>query len=256
MKVTESFLTSAALPSDPSLAAALTEALALPPLRVSKVLGADGQVYWLKRLESHAGWYRRLQKGDPVAALRADADGLIAMARLGLPAPRLLAQGLDYLLIADAGTDVSVLILDPRTSLEAAVGIITDSARTLALLHSEGVSHGRPKLRDICHSAQGGAMLIDFERFRDVSDIGHIGRDVALFLHSILEVRGAPDALFDAGVEAYRRAAPEACWQAGFRVMRRAVRAAPLARLALALGRARRESRALLDLRAALNRIG
>lgn len=245
-----------ARPSDPAIAATLAEALALPPLRVRRILAADGQVYWLKRLESHAGWHRRLQKGDPAAALRADRDGLVAMERLGLPAPRLLAQGPDYLLLTDSGPAVPALILDPRTSPEAAASIIADCARTLARLHAAGVSHGRPKLRDICHTPQQGAVLIDFEQFREGHEQALIGRDVALFLHSILEVRGARDALFDAGVSAYRRAAPEAFWQAGLRAMRRAVRAAPLARLALMLGKARRESQALLDLRTALRSMG
>lgn len=243
----------AALP--PGLDEALRAALTAEPLRILAI-DCGGARYWLKRPETYAHWYRRVQKGDPRRALEADRRGLEAMAARGLPAPRLLAAGPDYLLLEDGGRPVSALLRDPEVPAETRVRAIRDAARALAAVHRTGLSHGRPKARDILWTPDRGAVLTDFETFRENAGAARIGRDVVVFLHSVLDVRRGRDGCFDAAATSYRAAAPDSAWQAAKRTLRRTAWLLPLARLVLLLSPGTTELQAMLELSETMRRLG
>ncbi|MCB1389482.1 MAG: phosphotransferase [Rhodobacteraceae bacterium] len=235
----------------PALADALKTALSAPPTRILP-LSVDGRRYWLKRPERHRSLLRRMQKGDPARAIEADRAGLRRMAALGLPAPRLLASGADFLLTEDVGAPVATLLRDPSATEADRHAALADGARALAALHQAGVAHGRPKIRDVCWAPDRGAAFIDFEEFREPADTAALARDAMVYLHSVLQLRRQRDALFDTAAEAYRAAAPAGVWEA-MRIRVARIRwIAPLARLVLWVQPKAHEVRAALLLHAAL----
>lgn len=235
----------------PALAQALAAALASTPSRILP-LSVEGRHYWLKRPEVHRTLIRRLQKGDPARALAADRAGLKRMAALGLPAPRVLAEGPDFVLTEDVGLPVATLLRDPGATDAERHAALGDAARALARLHHRGIAHGRPKIRDICWQRDRGATLIDFELFNPAADRAALVRDAVLFLHSILQQQRDRDAFFDTAAQAYRAEAPEGIWEKMQRRVDRVRWIAPLARLVLWLQPKAHEVRAALQLRRAL----
>lgn len=235
----------------PALAQALAAALASTPSRILP-LSVEGRHYWLKRPEVHRTLIRRLQKGDPARALAADRAGLKRMAKQGLPAPRVLAEGPDFVLTEDVGPPVATLLRDPGTTDAERHAALGDAARALARLHHQGIAHGRPKIRDICWQRDRGATLIDFELFNPAADRAALVRDAVLFLHSILQQQRDRDAFFDTAAQAYRAEAPDGIWEKMQRRVDRVRWIAPLARLVLWLQPKAHEVRAALQLPKAL----
>ena len=235
----------------PDQAETLRAALARPASRVVPLTLGD-RLCWLKRVETHRSLRWRLQKGDPARALAAGGGGLAAMGRPGLPAPRVLAEGPADLRSEVAGRPVGTLLQDPTVADATRHAALSDAARALARLHRAGLCHGRPFLRDICWTAGGGATLIDFENFREGAPPAAIGRDLALFLQSVLETRRGRDAFLDTAMRAYRAEGPDSAWDAARAQLRRLRWLMPLARLALALRPELHEVRAVLTLRAIL----
>ena len=186
---------------DPAL---LDRLLALPPQRITRL--QDGaRVYWLKRPETHRSARWRLQKGDPAAAFRAERQALIQAAALGLPVPRLLAWGPDYMVIEDAGEVLAPLVMRRDLPIERRRDLCAQAGDALAAVHRAGAAHGRPKLRDLCRG-EGGVTLLDLERFRLRAGPRRQALDAAILFHSVLQLtRCGPDSapLLAATVQAY-----------------------------------------------------
>ncbi|MFN4100390.1 MAG: lipopolysaccharide kinase InaA family protein [Pararhodobacter sp.] len=232
-----------------SLAETLRNALAQPPSRILP-LSVEGQVYWLKRVEAHRNPLHRLQKGNAGRALAADRAGLAEMARRGLPAPKVLAEGPDFLLTEDVGRPAATWLRDPSVSDDTRHTILSDAARALARLHRAGLCHGRPYLKDICWTPEGGAVFIDFETFSADSGDRAIGRDLLLFLQSVLVVRRARDGFLDTAIDAYRAEAPAQAWEAARNRLHGLRWLMPLAQGVLKVRPRSKEIRAAVELRA------
>lgn len=155
-----------------------------PYARVSR-LSWNGSRMWLKRPEPWRGWRWRLQKGDPARAFEAELSALMRLDGLGVAVPRVLARGPQFLLVADAGPTVETLLSDPATPAATAAQAVEAAARALAGLHRRGGAHGRPYLRDICWDGRR-AVLIDLETSRTRGGALRRGRDIVLFLASLM----------------------------------------------------------------------
>jgi tRNA A-37 threonylcarbamoyl transferase component Bud32 len=180
-----------------------------------------GRPVWLKRPEVLTSLRWRLQKGDPQRAFRREVEGLRTLAGQGVPVPKVLDAGPDFLFLEDAGPTLDSLLDDPSQSPEVLRGAVTAAAQVLADLHSRGLAHGRPYLRDICWDG-ARATLIDFERFRARNSALRQGFDQVLFLASVLS-RPAGAGHVDAAVAVLRAAAPAAAWRGAgvwIRIMR------------------------------------
>lgn len=225
------------------LAAAVAAALAGPHRRVQAVRAGRTTV-WLKRAERLSlRW--RLQKGDSRRAFEADRAGLHALHRAGLPVPAVLAEGADFLVLADGGPTLSLLLADPAVPAPARRAAFAGGGRTLAALHRAGLCHGRPSIRDICWDG-AQARLIDLERFRPQRGGARAqAGDLVVFLYSILSYARAEGPELDAAAAAYRAEAPADVWPAAQARIRRLRWLAPLARGLLRLRPASRELNAV-----------
>lgn len=177
------------------LAQLVRRRLATAAGRVSRLVW-NGRVYWLKRPETPRSLRWRLQKGSPRRAFEAECDALARLAGAGAPVPQVLAQGPEFLLVADAGRTLDALLRDPATPPETGGQAVTAVARALAGLHGQGLAHGRPYLRDLCWDGRRAAM-IDLEYSPRHAGPLHQGRDVVLFLASLMALpagRGLADA--------------------------------------------------------------
>lgn len=235
----------------PALAAALQAALAFPASRVMP-LRVDGQRYWLKRPARHGGLLRRWRQGDPMRALAAERAGLALMTERGLPAPRVVAEGPEFLLVEDPGPPLLTLLRDPDTSDDDRLAALAEGARALAALHRAGIAHGRPEIRNICWQKGRGAALVEFDRLDPTASPRARARDARQFLLSVLRLRRQRDEAYDAAADAYRAAAPPEVWEMMRKSARRGRLCLPLARLALRLRPKAHDLRAALHLREAL----
>lgn len=221
--------------------------LSAPARRIVRIVTDDGAM-WLKRVENHRSWRWRLQKGDPRTALADEAAAHRRLIARGAPVAPLIATGPGWVLTADAGPTVEQVLVDPATTPETARAAVSAAARTLAALHAQGMCHGRPKLRDICWLGGEGAVLIDFERFRETATPLRRGLDLAILAHSLLETLDGHSPLFDLALQVYRDAAPAESWAAAGTVVRRFGWLMPVARLAAWWRPDRAEFRAMVRL--------
>ncbi|MBK8440300.1 MAG: serine/threonine protein phosphatase [Rhodobacter sp.] len=219
----------------------VTAALADPPQRVRRLDLPDGRRFWLKRVERLSGRLR-LQKGDPQKAFTAELRGLHSLADNGLPVAEVVMQGTDWMVLADAGPVLPMVVADPALDAGAKQHALAVAGRALGLLHRAGLVHGRPAVRDICWDGQE-ARFIDLERF-------HPGRhggfwqaaDVMMFAQTCFTRWPDDPRWLDSALAGYAAHAPEA---AMLRVRRLALGLAPLGWLAMGLSRLRPNSREL-----------
>lgn len=207
-------------------------------VRIERVtLGA--QVGWRKQVEA-PDLIRRLQKGDPRRSFEAERRAYKAMQAQGLPFPRILEEGPDHFVIADAGPSLRQILDGDGAASATFRRAVTDAATALARLHRRGVSHGRPALRDICLK-DGRITFIDLERFgpKRNTPAGH-AMDVLIFFYNLMgEVNGL-DATVLAARDAYREADGQGIWALAERKMRRL---RPLGLVLRPLGRLLHEKR-------------
>lgn len=126
--------------------------------RLEKV-DIGGQTGWLKRVETPS-LRMRWQKGNCRRAFEQERAALLRLWELGLSVPRIHEQGEDYFVTEDAGPTLRTIRRDAPAEFPVAT---QTAARALAGLHENGVSHGRPALRDICWK-DGRITFIDLER--------------------------------------------------------------------------------------------
>lgn len=169
----------------------------------------DGSKVWMKREERISG-LMRLQKGNPSKAFAQEREGLHLLARLGLAAAPILAEGPDWFVTPDLGPTLRDMLRNPRPDSATAFAA---GGTALARLHLASYRHGRPAIRDLCWD--GSAVhFIDLERFSCVkSDPRGLALDLIVFAHSIIsDGYKAPantvPSLQDAALNAYRGLAP------------------------------------------------
>ena len=153
----------------------------------------DGHVFWIKRPEVLSR-KMRLQKGDPKTAFAEEVAAHHDFLRLKLPVPTIVSEGPGFIITNDAGPNLKSLFAQlPETEFLKALSF---AARALTGLHSAGVSHGRPSLKDICWR-DGKITFLDFERAADKRN-GKKGQamDLLILLFSTsVETRGSETAM-------------------------------------------------------------
>lgn len=193
---------------DPQLAAALTAALAAPPVRVRAVVLPDGRRFWLKRVERLSGRLR-VQKGDPAKAFAAEREGLRALAAAGLPVAGVAAEGPDWVLMPDAGPVLPEIVRDPGRSEAETLRAFAEAGKALGRLHWAGMAHGRPAVRDVCWDGRE-ARFIDLERFRRAKRAGFWqAADVVMFAQTAFTLWPEEPRWLEAALDAYAVSAPE-----------------------------------------------
>jgi tRNA A-37 threonylcarbamoyl transferase component Bud32 len=205
---------------DRVLAKAIEACLQQSPRRVSALDLSDGRRFWLKRVEAPS-LRMRLQKGDPRRAFEAELQGLLRLDKLGHAVPRVVDQGSDYFVIPDAGPTLRSLLWDGEAGLEVP---FTAAGTALARLHSAGIAHGRPAIRDICWDGTQ-VRFIDLERVTsDPRTTRNLALDLMIFAHSIYAdgahevVSKCVEPLSNAALAAYRSDAPTEVWVAATRL--------------------------------------
>lgn len=239
------------LESDPELAAALSAALAAPPVRVRAVALRDGRRFWLKRVERLSGRLR-LQKGDPARAFAAEREGLLALGAAGLPVAGVVAAGPDWVLMPDAGPVLPEVVGDPARDEAEKLRAFAEAGRALGRLHWAGMAHGRPAVRDVCWDGRE-VRFIDLERFRRAGRAGFWqAADVVMFAQTAFTLWPEDGRWLEAALDAYAVSAPEGTMAAVQRLVR-SLR--PVGWLAAGLSRVRPGSRELRAVGLTLGRL-
>lgn len=216
--------------------------LAEAPARVRSLTLADGQRFWMKRVED-LPLRMRLQKGDARAAFEAERAGLRLLGDEGLPVAPIALDGPDYIVLPDVGQTLNLVL---RQAPEAErLAAFRAAGQSLARLHRAGFVHGRPAIRDICWDGSE-ARFIDLERF-SVARRGtlHQALDVVMFVQTVMTVSADAVGELDAALESYASAAPGEVMPMVRRVVRWLAWLGPLARAVLWLRPKAREFRAV-----------
>lgn len=137
-------------------------ALQREPARVER-MDLQGQTYWIKRPEHHSFLWR-LRKGDPLKSLHREIFGYQQLNSLGLAAAPLVDSGDDYFITANAGVSIATLYHDQKETNEERGRALCTAAKALRDIHSAGMAHGRPNLKDMLWDGQK-VYFIDFEMF-------------------------------------------------------------------------------------------
>lgn len=180
----------------------------------------DGRVYWIKRQEALRG-LMRLQKGSPARALATEALALRDLGARGLPVPELVAEGAGFVVVADCGPSLNLLLQEEDADQAEKVRALAAAGAALARLHGAGVVHGRPSIRDFCWR-DGRITLIDWERYRPRGNTrSRMRRDAVIFVHNLYALLRGDSPELEAAIVAYRAGAPAGLWDEAARLCRR-----------------------------------
>jgi tRNA A-37 threonylcarbamoyl transferase component Bud32 len=183
-------------------------------------LAHQGQFVWVKR-EEKLSLRMRLQKGSGASAFEREREALHRLETFDVAAPPILAEGPEFFVIPDSGVSLQTMVRQDIGADGERSAAFAEAARSLAEMHALGLSHGHPRIKDICWK-DGRITLIDFERFSDRlnTPAGH-ARDVATFVFSALAEAGRPTSELDLAREAYRAADPGGIWEGARDLVRR-----------------------------------
>jgi hypothetical protein len=171
----------------------------------------QGQFVWVKR-EERLSLRMRLQKGAGASAFERERAALHRLSGLDVPAPPILVEGPDFFVTPDSGVSLQTMVRDDLGAGGERRAAFIAAAKGLVGMHARHVSHGHPRLKDICWK-DGRITFIDFERFSDKLNRprGH-ARDLATFVFSAIAEAGEPTADLDAARDAYRAADGQGIW--------------------------------------------
>lgn len=180
----------------------------------------DGRSGWMKRRE-YVDLRLRILKGDPRRLFEAERQAYRSVQRADLPFPKIIEEGPDHFVIADAGPSLRHVVLTEGTNSPNFRQGAEAAAAALALLHNAGVSHGRPALRDICWQ-NGKITFIDLEKYgaKRNQPEGHAW-DVLVFFYGLTGDVGGVDETVLAARDAYRAEDRHGIWDRAERRMQR-----------------------------------
>lgn len=195
------------IPADPRLDAAVAET----PGRIG-CFRVDGATYWVKRVDQ-PNLINRLQKGPPRAAFDSDLAAMKALAARGVPVPKIIGEGPGIFVTRDAGPALDGILRDQRGTVAERVAAFSAAGTALARLHSFGVSHGRPVLRDLCWQDHRITFL-DFENYRAYrTRPKHFRLDLIIFVLSCYAQQRSELPEIVAAKDAYRAHDTLGIWQ-------------------------------------------
>lgn len=172
----------------------------------------QGQIYWLKQAEKLTGAMRFL-KSDPKRSIQVEIDTLKKLALEGAQVPKLMCFGDNFLVVADVGKTLNEWMANVDIESDTRQQILIDSGVALAKLHTLGLAHGRPALRDISWQ-DGKVSFIDFEANQHNKNITYQQRrDILVYIHSLYRYLGPKHEFIEATIMAYRHAGGDHVWQ-------------------------------------------
>lgn len=180
-----------------------------------------GQIFWVKSQEDLT-LRMRFQKGSGASGLRRERAALHRLADTQAPVARIVEEEPAFIVIPDYGPSLERILRErDEMNTEQRERAFADGAVALARLHSEGLSHGRPSLKDICWK-NGRAILIDFENYSDsLNSVQGHARDLLCFFFSGLTVAGRPVRELEIARDAYRAKDTGDVWSAAQALSRR-----------------------------------
>lgn len=170
-----------------------------PALRIAP-FDYGGERYWGKRPERLTS-LMRLQKGDALASFQREVALLQAFYDHGAPVVPVLAAEPDLIVLPDMGP--SLAALGHELSVSELAPILQQAARALAQMHSQGMAHGRPGLRDIVWTGSEICFLDLEAGARLQASVLRRARDVVLLILSVFEHKAGLAALAPAMLDAY-----------------------------------------------------
>jgi hypothetical protein len=202
-------MTSKPLPAEGDVDLAVLVATAraeCPDKRTLPISLPDGGGAWLKVAQSaEVNRWHRLQlflarlcnnpfllptvASQGASSLLGEARRIRKLAGSGFPVPIIIAEGADWLLLADSGYPATTVLRDETHSRQSRKKQLQSISELLAKMHQQGCWHGRPALKDVlCRDDK--VTLCDFEE-----DVGaHLSqlqcqvRDALIYGHSLFRV--------------------------------------------------------------------
>lgn len=185
------------------------------------LLTHQGQPIWVKQPEELGRSVLRITKGDGRKSFERERAALRQLRELGVSVPEILAEGPDFFAISDCGVSLNNMLYFRTHPASERVMVFEKAGAALANLHSRGISHGRPSLRDTCWDGKRIA-FIDFERF-DLSRPTPRGpaQDVVMFLLNAFSqtLHTCPE--IDAAIAGYKANDSAGIWAEACRLGRR-----------------------------------
>lgn len=175
----------------------------------------QGKRYWLKQPEKLQGWLRLLKSNPQQAFQReiANLQMLETQIRGEISVPKLVYANPNFLVLEDAGRTINLWLEDPQLSHQQKMAILADSAIALAQLHKQGLTHGRPALRDIAWQ-NGKVKFIDLEATTKKTNLNYrIRRDILVFIHSLYRSKYLSHQDIVQTVKHYQQASEPYLWQ-------------------------------------------
>ncbi len=159
----------------------LENPLAMSSARIA-FFNHNGRGYWVKRPE-RLGKLRRLQKGDAIANFHREVALLKEFHQQGAAVVPIAAETADCIILPDMGPTLSAL--SGKLPSDEFAKVLTQAGIALAALHAADLSHGRPRLRDICWTGTDICFL-DLEAGAQLNAPNwRQALDVLLMVHSI-----------------------------------------------------------------------
>ena len=171
-----------------------------------------GQRYWVKKPEN-LGLRMRLQKGNTHRSFENERKALQYLDELALPIASIVAEGTDWFAIEDSGIPLYHLLKEPTPNVVENIKAYQAAGHSLAQLHSAGVCHGRPSVRDILWDGRK-ATFIDFERFSpNRNSSWFMVLDIIVLVICIFAISPEVSDELEAIILAYRKNGGEKYWQ-------------------------------------------
>ncbi|MDG6896302.1 protein kinase family protein [Volucribacter amazonae] len=174
-----------------------------------------GKSYWLKQPEKLQGWLRLL-KAKPQQAFQREIVNLQLLEKATQDVkvtPKLVYFNSHFLVLEDAGRTLNQWLEDPQVSPQQKMQILAEGAVALANLHQQGLTHGRPALRDIAWQ-NGKVKFIDLEASAKKTNLNYrIRRDILVFIHSLYRSKYLSHQDIVQTVQHYQQACEPHIWQ-------------------------------------------
>lgn len=168
----------------------------------------EGRVYWLKQPEQLSGVWLLL-KPNPQKAFQQELSVLLELSAQDAPVPRMVEKGEDFFVLDDAGVSISQWVDRPDCSDVQKKTILSDAVQALIDLHTKGLVHGRPAVRDITWN-DGKILFLDFESRSQSQNLQWlIVRDMLFFFNSLGREEMISDELIRQTAEYYQAHSPQ-----------------------------------------------
>lgn len=163
----------------------------------------DGKKYFIKRRMSNGR--NSFGKQNPSAAFWCEVYKIMTVRQYIPLAPTIVLLAETYFVMEDCGTTMQVIAKE-KPWQNVRLHAFEKAGFSLALLHREGLHHGRPALRDIAYDRENDSItFIDWENEKTFISSDTKALDIFLFIHSCFrEEWSAKDhSLIDAVLRGY-----------------------------------------------------